>query len=246
MKKLTLKKLALLCALLGTLTSCSKTEDINHPTPCSQSHFYYYQNEKHPIDSLLLYDRVVVGFSAATTNEDIVSYINGNADFMPISSADVLKPTNYDYTLALPRLKKDTGCDEIAAILSRAKSSSLVRFANYCYKGTFCIGFHCSEFMFYTDEFLVKVRDENDLSDLQSVANQTNTTIKEQVLFMPSWFVLSATKESNGNALEMANFFHETGLFASCEPNFFEYGMKDESYNTKNQLLPRSIPSEKE
>lgn len=39
---------------------------------------------------------------------------------------------------------------------------------------------------------------------------------------MPEWFVLSCDNESKGNALEMANSFYESGLFAAAEPDLME------------------------
>ena len=38
--------------------------------------------------------------------------------------------------------------------------------------------------------------------------------------FMPLWYTLSCSSKSMGNALEMANRFYETGLFAAAEPSF--------------------------
>lgn len=40
---------------------------------------------------------------------------------------------------------------------------------------------------------------------------------------MPKWFELRATKNSNGDALKMANHFYKTGLFESSEPGISKY-----------------------
>lgn len=42
---------------------------------------------------------------------------------------------------------------------------------------------------------------------------------------MPLWFTLSCSKESSGNALEMANLFYESNLFEASEPEFMIQNM---------------------
>ena len=39
---------------------------------------------------------------------------------------------------------------------------------------------------------------------------------------MPLWYMLSVTERSKYNAMEMANRFHETGLFLYAEPDLME------------------------
>ena len=53
--------------------------------------------------------------------------------------------------------------------------------------------------------------------------SETNTELVTQNEFMPKWFELRATKNSNGDALKMANYFYETGLFESAEPGISKY-----------------------
>jgi hypothetical protein len=38
---------------------------------------------------------------------------------------------------------------------------------------------------------------------------------------MKHWYVISADKNSQGNALQMSNFFYETKRFAAAEPNWY-------------------------
>lgn len=38
--------------------------------------------------------------------------------------------------------------------------------------------------------------------------------------FMPLWYILSCNQHSVGNALQAANLFYESGLFAAAEPDF--------------------------
>ena len=48
--------------------------------------------------------------------------------------------------------------------------------------------------------------------------------------YMPLWYTLSCSKESTGNALELANKFYETNLFEASEPDL----MSDDTPNCVN------------
>jgi hypothetical protein len=64
--------------------------------------------------------------------------------------------------------------------------------------------------------------DENDLSDLYSVAQETNTRVEGRMNASAPSYIVSADKYSNGNALQMANYFHETGKFRWASPSFWQ------------------------
>jgi subtilisin family serine protease len=65
----------------------------------------------------------------------------------------------------------------------------------------------------------VKLNSNSDLSKLETLAFSNNVEIIGNNEFMPLWYTLACSKESNGNALEIANKFYETGLFVSCQPD---------------------------
>ena len=95
----------------------------------------------------------------------------------------------------------------------------IVAFANL----GFCSNtIECSHRAYLTCYVYVFVKDVNDLSDLYAVVQETNTRIIEQDPYMPRWFTISAGKNSKGNALQMANYFYETGKFAAAQPCFWE------------------------
>lgn len=68
--------------------------------------------------------------------------------------------------------------------------------------------------------FYVKLNNMNDLSILENEAKSKNVVIVGQNRFMPLWFTLSCKKKTKGNALDMANYFYETNLFAESEADF--------------------------
>ena len=51
------------------------------------------------------------------------------------------------------------------------------------------------------------------------MAEQTRSIIVKQDIFMPLWYVLSITEASKLNAMEIANLFHESGLFSTAYPD---------------------------
>lgn len=67
--------------------------------------------------------------------------------------------------------------------------------------------------------FYVKLKLKSDTILLRQMAEQTKTAIMEQDAFMPLWFVLSTTEQSEHNAMECANLLYESGLFKAAEPN---------------------------
>lgn len=87
---------------------------------------------------------------------------------------------------------------------------------------------------YYTDDqievglshlFYVKLKKEQDLAILNELAKTKNVEILGQNDFMPLWFTLACSKESDGNTLQMANYFFETGKFAASEPDFLVDGL---------------------
>ena len=67
--------------------------------------------------------------------------------------------------------------------------------------------------------FYVKLKSEKDVALLEKTATEMGSIIISQDEFMPLWYTLSVTETSELNALESANFFHESGLFSSAEPD---------------------------
>ncbi len=67
--------------------------------------------------------------------------------------------------------------------------------------------------------FLVKLKQAEDIDILQELATEHNISIVGNNQFMPLWYTLACNKTTNKNALEAANLFYETDLFAYAEPD---------------------------
>jgi Subtilase family len=68
--------------------------------------------------------------------------------------------------------------------------------------------------------FYIKLKSAADYSKLSQMVLSTQTEIGWQNEFNPLWYTLAVNKKSKGNALEMANYFFETGYFEIVEPSF--------------------------
>lgn len=81
---------------------------------------------------------------------------------------------------------------------------------------------------FYTNEnghsvglshlFYVKLKSEKDFEILKEYAKKYNLWIVSQNKYMPQWYTLAAI-QTNSSTLDLANIFHETGLFDVAQPD---------------------------
>ena len=69
--------------------------------------------------------------------------------------------------------------------------------------------------MFLTHQFYVKLKSDEDITTLDSLAAETGAEIVEHT---DLWYVLRCKLDAPQNALDLANLFYETGLFAAAEP----------------------------
>lgn len=99
-----------------------------------------------------------------------------------------------------------------------------------------------------TNVFSVQLTGEQNLAKLQKIAEEQNLEMLGANEFDSSIYFLSCTKESKGNALEMANFMYESGAFEYATPEFIVESMLDAApndtyfsrqWNLKNSSYPR-------
>jgi hypothetical protein len=71
-----------------------------------------------------------------------------------------------------------------------------------------------------TDEFVVKLKEATTLEQLQRLVTESNCLLVKENEFVKNQYLISVPKTSDLTSLQMANLFHETGLFEFAEPNF--------------------------
>ncbi len=68
--------------------------------------------------------------------------------------------------------------------------------------------------------FYVKLKNASDRGRLEELSRKHKATILGNNKLMPLWYTLACSKESSGNALDLANRFFESGHFSVAEPDF--------------------------
>lgn len=92
-------------------------------------------------------------------------------------------------------------------------------YPNYVYKSSaYCTA--QGDTVYVSHLFYVKLNRSEDIVLLASLADSMGASIVGHNTYMPLWYVLSCTKYSIGNALQVANLFYESGLFGAAEPDF--------------------------
>ncbi|MCY1634965.1 hypothetical protein [Marinifilum sp. D737] len=219
-----MKNLLFLILFVFFLTpSCDEKESSN-VIPCTFVDYWYYNDEPYSLGKMSG-DYILLGVESVNTIELIEEFITSKTYFDQGFEYKVHEDSHYSY-IAL-KLYKTCTCEEIAWILEDAKENSIVSSAHYTIESADCdnlifekSGEECV--YAYSNFFHIRVKDPSDLSDLNHTLSETNTWIKEQNDFMDNWFSIYTDKDSRGDALQMANYFYETGLFDASEPDIFQ------------------------
>ncbi len=206
----------LLCTLL---TGCDKyTEKLNEPSSCNFVDFYYYQDTTISLGPLSNY-YIVVAFDTNATESQIRNFIIADKEFDAS-----YQPKLYTTKIKPMKFAQPKTCEEITATIARLQKNPMVEFAHYTMQTNDCrdnFGYNMGNLCVnsYSNYFYVQVKDKNDLTDLYKMIQITNTKMVGQDTFMPEWFALKTTKNSKGDAMQMANYFKESKLFVYVNPN---------------------------
>lgn len=214
-------------AFVLLFTSCRKDDDITPQGSCNFIDFKYYNGIQDNLGELQN-NYILVGVDTTYSNGQIQSFISTVNQIDQDYAYTIHTSAQYKFMEIPLRLTSSKTCEEITQIISEVEQNTIISYAHYTMKTDNCqnliweeIGNLCINS--YGSNFYVKVFDENDLADLNQKIAETNTELVEQNEFMPKWFELRAIKNSNGNALKMANYFYETGLFEHSEPGISKY-----------------------
>lgn len=99
---------------------------------------------------------------------------------------------------------------------------------------------YCDHDMYVTHRFYVNLKGDSYLDTLQSMALQYDAEIEREGAFL-YWYILRCKLNSEHNALELANIFYETGLYASSEPEFI--GAICQTEGNSQIISDTSLPS---
>jgi len=194
---------------------------------CDYIDFKYYNGAEDYLGELSN-DYLLIACDTTYTNNEIQDFISKESYFDQNYDYTIYSYAYYKYKEMPLKLKSSKTCEELTSLISDLQQNSIISYVHYTIQTDNCendiwepIGNLCINS--YSSLFYVKVPDETDLTDLNNMITETNTELIEQNEFMKNWFTIRATKSSKGDALKMANYFYETGLFESSEPDITKY-----------------------
>lgn len=223
-----MKKYFLFLILLPFLTNCEDdNENIDLRESCGYTNFKYYNGTEDYLGELSN-DYILIACDTAYTDNEIQDFISTVKYFDQNYDYTIHAYTHYKYKEIPLKLSSSKTCGEITSMISDLQLNSIIAYTHFTMQTDNCendiwetIGNLCVNS--YSSLFYVKVFDETDLTDLNNMIAETNTELVEQNRFMKKWFTLSATKNSKGDALKMANYFYESGLFEYSDPDITKY-----------------------
>ncbi|MDR1199975.1 MAG: hypothetical protein LBK94_13365, partial [Prevotellaceae bacterium] len=172
-----------------------------------QAVFYYYGREK--IFLTEREDKIFLKLAKGANKENLLTSINTN-NSVKLSSGVRQSETLPDF-LTLEVLETKTG--NIVSIVEQYKADTNVISASPVLQ-------YNESLQGLADEFVVMLKETTSYKQFQSLLLKYHCIIVEENSFVKNQFLLSVTKKSILNALQLANVFYETGLFEFSEPNF--------------------------
>ncbi|GLR16481.1 hypothetical protein GCM10007940_10960 [Portibacter lacus] len=165
--------------------------------------FYYYNGEKIPLNinknKLLIYYQ-----SDSELDQSIFDNNKIEQDIrVPISQSEkgiyakiIELPSNSDYSSEIQKLEILSSVISVEVVLGDSMAIPV------------------------SNNFYVKLRNEQDSTSLQLLAKNTRTKILRKVSFSKEWYVLEADKNSISDCIGVSNIFTESNLFEKVDPGF--------------------------
>ena len=168
-------------------------------------------------------DRILIRFADGLSFAEKAGILTKERSVNKLSKEDVLPAP--DVTIA-----KVSGMnsDQLDQLLERLNADPRVVYANpfLIYKDGTPQGIQ--------DRVIVRLKSDKDINMMNGLAKDLSMNVLERNEFDPLVYVLQTTKQSSGNAVEMANRLHESNAFEYAEPDFL---LLLKRFNTNDGLL---------
>jgi subtilisin family serine protease len=175
-------------------------------------YFYYYGEEKQYLE--LNTESVFVAISNEANAELLISKSAKNASM----NIEPVKRDKDGSSWTTMNFGNKLSKDEYLLKLSEIQKTDNGIIASPYFKSR-----HKDKFGLSTS-FAVELKKAGDIDILKREAEKVYAVIDHQNEFMPLWYTLKLTERSEYNALELANRFHESGLFQNSVPDFIDTG----------------------
>ncbi len=214
-----MKKIILFSAIalfLSVTIGCEK-EEIKK----KREYFYYYKGEKQYLE--LNTDYIFILSKVKELPKNDLNYFGQNTQFKREDEWDKIQSQTkpYEFYWSEVTLKKNLSEKEYFELIEKIKKEKNVETVAPYFQTKNILKLGLTNF------FYVKLKKESDIEILKQQAKKYSCIIIEQDKYMPLWFVLSVTKESPDNSLEISNRFYEGGLFECTEPDMMGGGTID-------------------
>ena len=170
-------------------------------------YFYYYNGHKIPLT--LNENKIVV--SIPKEYDEIIERFHAN-----VQTLFMIKDENYDGHVVLRSEYEKLTTQQFWA----EDVKSVILTSSYFTEN--------NEEVFSTPYIHVRLKKEQDADLLNSYAEKYKLRIVKQDSFMPLWYILSLTLDSEKSPLECANELYESGDFVASVPDLAEYGILPE------------------
>ena len=192
----------LLFTMMSILCLAASTSQAKDPTTAA-----YTPDGK--VEFMLSTEKILIAFTDGTSFLEKQQILASEKSILQLKAEDVLPSP--DVTMAKIALQNGETLDEI---LARLESNSQIRYANpfLVYKDGTNQGIQ--------DRVIVRLKSRKDYNQISVAVKRFNLTVAEKNEFDPLMYVLQTSKQTPGNALDVANALHETGAFNYAEVDF--------------------------
>ncbi len=179
--------------------SCSKEDSI------CKTRYSYFDSEKHYQTEI--YEKGTISFYDTLLYDSIVKLLK---DFNNISFTNLDNSIRTSYIIIDINSKS---CSETDALFKRIKQKDKI---SNCNKWFFTeVDNQCGMY----DIFLCKLKHDTLKNKMLDLISYTKTFLVRQSID-GGYYLIRADKNSNGDALDMANYFYESGYFEWSEPDY--------------------------
>jgi len=201
-------KLASVLFFASLVFACSVKEEEEQTRDYSNDSFYYYGYEDRIIQVEIVMDKILIKFSSDTNKEQILALISGADSLTLISRAYW-----YEGPLRYAALESKDGKQISQETLTSLKKRDEIMSVTYMHR-------YNGKLSGIMDDFCVKLKGSTSYEQLKKLAEKNGCKIGGRDSFVNNQYTLYVPKTSELNAMQMANKFYETKLFAFAEANF--------------------------